>query len=184
MDNSRYSSRKNSICYVHLNLSIMPDATQPDIRQQGINRAYLFKKSFWRTHIFVWGHWYPCFGFLVTSPLGFKARVGSSLITFFAEVNVMYISQDLPLVLHMLTSWQPAAQPVTPPHSSAGGTWLRLEQAINRTEDERCTIVPAIRFKRTYLSFGLCATLNCLMRSFTISKCPSAQAWCKAVRLL
>ena len=23
----------------------------------------------------IWGHWYPCFGFLVTSPLGFKARV-------------------------------------------------------------------------------------------------------------
>ena len=28
------------------------------------------------------GHWYPCFGFLVTSPLGFKARVGSALFTF------------------------------------------------------------------------------------------------------
>ena len=25
------------------------------------------------------GHWYPCFGFLVKSPLGFKARVGSAL---------------------------------------------------------------------------------------------------------
>ena len=23
-----------------------------------------------------WDHWYPCFGFLVTSPLGLKARVG------------------------------------------------------------------------------------------------------------
>ena len=22
-----------------------------------------------------WGHWYPCFGFLVMSSLGFKARV-------------------------------------------------------------------------------------------------------------
>ena len=29
-----------------------------------------------------WGHWYPCFGFLVMSPLGFKARVGSALFTF------------------------------------------------------------------------------------------------------
>ena len=28
---------------------------------------------------YYWGHWYPCFGFLVTSPLGFKARVGSAL---------------------------------------------------------------------------------------------------------
>ena len=33
----------------------------------------------------------PCFGFLVTSPLGFKARVGSALFAFFAETNVMYI---------------------------------------------------------------------------------------------
>ena len=24
---------------------------------------------------FLWGHWYPCFGLLVTSPLGSKARV-------------------------------------------------------------------------------------------------------------
>ena len=31
------------------------------------------------THVLFWGHWYPCFGFLVTSPLGFKARVGSAL---------------------------------------------------------------------------------------------------------
>ena len=32
-----------------------------------------------------WGHWYPCFGFLVTSPLGFKARVGSAL---FPEIHL------------------------------------------------------------------------------------------------
>ena len=30
-----------------------------------------------------WGDWYPCFGFLVTSPLGFKARVGSALFALF-----------------------------------------------------------------------------------------------------
>ena len=33
----------------------------------------------------------PCFGFLVTSPLGFKARVGSALFAIFAEANVTYI---------------------------------------------------------------------------------------------
>ena len=38
---------------------------------------------------FFWGHWYPCFGFLVTSPLGFKVRVGSALFTFCGgECNV------------------------------------------------------------------------------------------------
>ena len=42
-----------------------------------------FLKFFCRTHshVLFWGHWYPCFGFLVTSPLGFKARVGSALFT-------------------------------------------------------------------------------------------------------
>ena len=53
---------------------------------------------------FFGGHWYPCFGFLVTSPLGFKARVGSALFAIFAEANVMYIPQDSPLVLHLPTS--------------------------------------------------------------------------------
>ena len=59
-----------------------------------------------RTHVLFGGHWYPCFGFLVTSPLGFKARVGC--LIRIAEVNVMYVPQDPPLVLHLLTSWQPA----------------------------------------------------------------------------
>ena len=27
------------------------------------------------SHVLFWGHWYPCVGFLVTSPQGFKARV-------------------------------------------------------------------------------------------------------------
>ena len=53
----------------------------------------------------------------MTSPLGFKARVGSALFAFFAEVNVMYIPQDPPLVLHLPMSWQLAAQPVTSPNS-------------------------------------------------------------------
>ena len=38
---------------------------------------------------FYGGHWYPCFGFLVTSPLGFKVRVGSALFAFCrGECNV------------------------------------------------------------------------------------------------
>ena len=31
---------------------------------------------------FLWGHWYPCFGLLMTSPLGFKGRVDPSLVCF------------------------------------------------------------------------------------------------------
>ena len=40
-----------------------------------------FNKKNWRTSSFLWGYWYPCFGLLLTSPLGFKAKVGS-LIRF------------------------------------------------------------------------------------------------------
>ena len=72
------------------------------------NFLKIFFKSFWRTHVLFWGHWYPCFGFLVMSHLGFKARVGSALFAIFAEANVMYIPQDSPLVLHLPTFWRPA----------------------------------------------------------------------------
>ena len=84
-----------------------------------ISFYFLFFKRLWRTHVFSGGHWYPWFGFLVASPLSFKARVGSALFTFFVETNVMYIPWDPPLVLHMLTSWQSAVQLVTSPHASA-----------------------------------------------------------------
>ena len=40
---------------------------------------FFFLINFCWTHVHLWGHWYPCFGLLVTSPLGFKARVGSAL---------------------------------------------------------------------------------------------------------
>ena len=62
---------------------------------------FIFFKYFWRTHTHVlfWGHWYPCFGFLVTSPLGFKARAGC--LIRIAEANVMYVPWDPPLVLHV-----------------------------------------------------------------------------------
>ena len=36
-----------------------------------------FKKKIGGHKSFLWGHWYPCFELLVTSPLCFKARVSS-----------------------------------------------------------------------------------------------------------
>ena len=42
------------------------------------------------TCVLFWSHWYLCFGFLVRSPLGFKARVGC--LIRIVEANVMYIS--------------------------------------------------------------------------------------------
>ena len=44
---------------------------------------FFFFKVFGGHMSFLGGHWYPCFGFLVTSPMGFKARVGSALFAIF-----------------------------------------------------------------------------------------------------
>ena len=48
------------------------------------NCAYLT-----HTHALFWGHWYPCFGFLMTS-LGFNAVVGPDLFAL-VETNIMHI---------------------------------------------------------------------------------------------
>ena len=115
------------------------------------------QKSFWWTQVSCWGQWYPCFGFLVTSPLGFKARVGSSLFACFVEVNVMYIPWDIPLVLHLPTSWWPANHFST--CISRGWTWLRFDRAITCTEEEHSSIVwPRLYFVKLQLS--ACASFH------------------------
>ena len=62
------------------------------------------------------GHWYPCFGFPVTSPLGFKARVGSALFAFCgSERNVHSLrSTSGATRADLLVA---SAQPVTSPHA-------------------------------------------------------------------
>ena len=54
--------------------------------------AVFFLKFFCRTysHVLFWGHWYLCFGFLVTSPLGFKAKVDSALFTLWRRSTVLH----------------------------------------------------------------------------------------------
>ena len=64
---------------------------------------------------FFWGHWYPCFGFLVTSPLGFKARVGSALFAIFAEADSPRFTSHATLADLLVAG----AQPVTSPHACA-----------------------------------------------------------------
>ena len=46
----------------------------------------------------------PCFGLPMTSVLGLKARVDSSLACF--VISYMTDASDSPLVLHLLTSWR------------------------------------------------------------------------------
>ena len=110
-----------------------------------------FKKVFGRTHVLFWGHWYPCFGFLVTSPLGLKARVGSALFPIFCggECNVHSPRFTSGATLADLLVASSAAGHF-PTCISRGGTWLRFERATAQTEDERATIVPATWLLSTY----------------------------------
>ena len=81
---------------------------------------FFLKKRFWRTHVLFWGHWYPCFGFLVMSPLGFKARVGSALFAIFfcrGECNVHSPRFTSGATLADLLA--AGAQLVTSPHACA-----------------------------------------------------------------
>ena len=99
-----------------------------------------FLKIFGGHESFLWGHWYPCFGLLVTSPLGFKARVGSALFTLGGGVQVaLHVPWDSTLVLHLLTSWRPAWLPSRSlPHTCEGIGGSRMgdlslhERTLNR----------------------------------------------------
>ena len=143
----------------HSNLSQVPPLHYRIVERQGnvIPQIVLFFsfffKVFGRHMSFFWGHWYPCFGFLVTSPLGFKARVGSALYAIFAEANVTCIPQDSPLVLHLLTSWQ-LARSRSLPHMHVQRWDLAQIRTCNRTNRRRtryhCASDPAL-FHRLYL---------------------------------
>ena len=78
-----------------------------------------FKKKFLADTCSFWGPLAPLFWISGDVFSGFQSQSGFCLIHFFAEVNVMYLRRDPPLLLPMLTSWQPAVQPVTSPHASA-----------------------------------------------------------------
>ena len=39
---------------------------------------------------FLWDHWYPCFGLLVMSPLGFKARVSSLICAWQRDMSYTF----------------------------------------------------------------------------------------------
>ena len=53
------------------------------------NKKFFFFLIFGGHESFLWGHLYLYFGVLVTSPLGFKARVGSALFELSRGICVM-----------------------------------------------------------------------------------------------
>ena len=74
-----------------------------------------------------------------------QSQSGFCLIRFFAEVDMVYIPPDPPLVLHMLAFWWLAVQLFTSPYASAD---VGCERVITRTQIKRSTIVPATRLFR------------------------------------
>ena len=80
-----------------------------------------FFKIFGGHESFLWGHWYPYFGLLVMSPLGFKARVGSLIRAVWR--HVLHVAWDSPLVWYLPTSWWPAWQPSCLFHIPARHWW-------------------------------------------------------------
>ena len=69
------------------------------------NRSFL-KEFFW-TYVHLWGHWYPCFGLLVTSPLG---QSGFWLIRTL-WMYTWYMSWHLCRHLHF-SRWPPGWPPI------------------------------------------------------------------------
>ena len=67
----------------------------------GWKRQQNFLKKFWWTHVPLWGHWHP---HDVSS--GFQSQNGQSYLHL-AEVYMMYVPWDSPLVQHLPTSWWP-----------------------------------------------------------------------------
>ena len=70
------------------------------------------------SHVLFWGHWYPCFGFLVTSALGVKARVGC-LFTPSRQMQRIYPE------IHL---WCTCCQPLDGQHCWGGN--LRQQPSI------------------------------------------------------
>ena len=58
-----------------------------DLRDERDKESSICTLFFCWTHVHLCGHWYHCFGLLVTSPLGFKARVGSALFEFYGGIH-------------------------------------------------------------------------------------------------
>ena len=118
---------------------------------------------------FIWGHW---IGFLVTSPLCFKARAGSALFTLFRckwNVNSLRsISCAIPANLMFVS----IADGHFPTCISRSGTWLGLKWAIIRTEDDRLLIL-YFKIQIYCKSFGFLFGLTPLIYSFIYF-----DAWC------
>ena len=85
------------LCYSNMDDSVYVEECLPSncetecTRKYSINYIFKIFLSDTFTCPTFGGHWYPCFGFLVMSPLGFKARVGSALFALEFFTNAFLI---------------------------------------------------------------------------------------------
>ena len=110
-------------------------------------------KNFVGHESFLWDHWFPCFGLLVTSPLGFKAKEGSLIHTW--QRNTWYISLEIHL-------WCDTCRPLSRQHSNQAFSSTYLQPGIGgaRTGD-------LSRHRRTlyWLSYDGLDVLQCYSQS-------------------
>ena len=76
MNNIYFSKMTFTQCRKYISVSPLRTYTQANMRQ-----PFFFKINFEGHKSFLWDHWCPCFGPLVISALGFKARVDPFLLT-------------------------------------------------------------------------------------------------------
>ena len=90
-----YENMTSELVYIftsisnHLLSGILFLVCKPNLLLNADYCGFSFKKILENTGPFLWGHWYPCFGLLVTSALGFQAIVDPSLACFLACMQWM-----------------------------------------------------------------------------------------------
>ena len=107
---------------------------------QNVLVLFSFFEVFGRHKSFSWGHWYPCFGLLVMSALGFKARVDFSLACFLAcALYLRFTSSATP------TDWIEVLVLVLSFNVSFHSRWVEV-----KANDIKERILVVIKFRRQF----------------------------------
>ena len=104
---------------------------------------------------FLGGHWYPCYGFLVMSPLVLKPEWVLPYSLFYGGKCNVHCPRFTSGATHADLLAAGSAAGHFPTCISRGGTRLGFEWAITWTEDKSATIVPATRLCKFDLFFFL-----------------------------
>ena len=122
----------------------------------GVPEVFLFFLKFFVGHMSIfWDQWYPCFGLLVTSPLDFKARVGSLIRTW--QRHAWYMFPEICFWCNTSTSvyGQHSSQSLSPHACFSRGRMLDLNHRppawqadVLTTRPQRPSEVPEVKDPR------------------------------------